>query len=210
MILHGYFRSSAAWRIRIVLALKGIEAEQVSHHLRLGEQRSERFLALNPQGLVPALETDDGTVLTQSLAIIEYLDAIQPQPPIVPADPVKAARVRAFALAIACDIHPLQNLRILKKVSALAGDDKAGARWAGEVIADGLAALEIMAAKEPGPFCFGDAPTLADVCLVPQLGNARRFGVDVDAFPRLLAAEAACLALDAFASAAPDKQPDAE
>lgn len=210
MILHGYFRSSAAWRIRIVLALKGIEAEQVSHHLRLGEQRSERFLALNPQGLVPALETDDGTVLTQSLAIIEYLDAIQPQPPIVPADPVKAARVRAFALAIACDIHPLQNLRILKKVSALAGDDKAGPRWAGEVIADGLAALEIMAAKEPGPFCFGDAPTLADVCLVPQLGNARRFGVDVDAFPRLLAAEAACLALDAFASAAPDKQPDAE
>lgn len=210
MILHGYFRSSAAWRIRIVLALKGIEAEQVSHHLRLGEQRSERFLALNPQGLVPALETDDGTVLTQSLAIIEYLDAIQPQPPMVPADPVKAARVRAFALAIACDIHPLQNLRILKKVSALAGDDKAGARWAGEVIADGLAALEIMAAKEPGPFCFGDAPTLADVCLVPQLGNARRFGVDVDAFPRLLAAEAACLALDAFASAAPDKQPDAE
>jgi maleylpyruvate isomerase len=210
MILHGYFRSSAAWRIRIVLALKGIEAEQVSHHLRLGEQRSERFLALNPQGLVPALETDDGTVLTQSLAIIEYLDAIQPQPPIVPADPVKAARVRAFALAIACDIHPLQNLRVLKKVSALAGDDKAGARWAGEVIADGLAALEIMAAKEPGPFCFGDAPTLADVCLVPQLGNARRFGVDVDAFPRLLAAEAACLALDAFASAAPDKQPDAE
>ncbi|GGH01181.1 maleylacetoacetate isomerase [Glycocaulis albus] len=210
MILHGYFRSSAAWRIRIVLALKGIEAEQVSHHLRLGEQRSERFLALNPQGLVPALETDDGTVLTQSLAIIEYLDAIQPQPPMVPADPVKAARVRAFALAIACDIHPLQNLRILKKVSALAGDDKAGPRWAGEVIADGLAALEIMAAKEPGPFCFGDAPTLADVCLVPQLGNARRFGVDVDAFPRLLAAEAACLALDAFASAAPDKQPDAE
>ncbi|HCY57216.1 MAG TPA: maleylacetoacetate isomerase [Oceanicaulis sp.] len=210
MILHGYFRSSAAWRIRIVLALKAIEAEQVSHHLRLGEQRSERFLALNPQGLVPAVETDDGTVLTQSLAIIEYLDAIQPQPPIVPADPVKAARVRAFALAIACDIHPLQNLRILKKVSALAGDDKAGPRWAGEVIADGLAALEIMAAKEPGPFCFGDAPTLADVCLVPQLGNARRFGVDVDAFPRLLAAEAACLALDAFASAAPDKQPDAE
>jgi maleylpyruvate isomerase len=210
MILHGYFRSSAAWRIRIVLGLKGIQAGQVSHHLRKGEQRSDSFLKLNPQGLVPALETDEGAVLTQSLAIIEYLDAVKPHPLMVPADPLKAARVRAFALAIACEIHPLQNLRVLKKVSALAGDDSAGPRWAGEVIADGLAALEIMAANEPGPFCFGDAPTLADVCLVPQLGNARRFGVDVDAFPRLLAAEAACLAMDAFANAAPDRQPDAE
>ncbi|AZU04442.1 maleylacetoacetate isomerase [Glycocaulis alkaliphilus] len=210
MILHGYFRSSAAWRIRIVLGLKGIEARQVSHHLRKGEQRSESYLKLNPQGLVPALETDDGAVLTQSLAIIEYLDAVKPQPLMVPADPVRAAQVRAFALAIACEIHPLQNLSILKKVSALAGDDNAGPKWAGEVIAGGLAALEVMAAREPGPFCFGDAPTLADVCLVPQLGNARRFGVDVYAYPRLLAAEAACLALDAFANAAPDRQPDAE
>lgn len=210
MILHGYFRSSAAWRIRIALGLKGLEATHVSHHLRKGEQRSESFLKLNPQGLVPALETDDGHVLTQSLAIIEYLDTLKAEPRLIPTDPVAAAKVRAFALAIACEIHPLQNLRVLKKLAAMGHDEDTVQGWARDVIADGLTALEIIAAREPGPFCFGDAPTLADVCLVPQLGNARRFGVDLAPFPRLAAAEAACKALDAFAAATPDRQPDAE
>lgn len=210
MILHGYFRSSAAWRIRIALGLKGLEAQHVFHHLRKGEQRSAGFLKLNPQGLVPALETDDGQILTQSLAIIEYLDTVKPEPLMVPADPVRAAKVRAFALAIACEIHPLQNLRVLKKLGALGHDEDTVHGWAREVIADGLAALEVTASQEPGPFCFGAAPTLADVCLVPQLGNARRFGVDLSACPRLIAAETACNALDAFASAVPDRQPDAE
>lgn len=210
MILHGYFRSSAAWRIRIALGLKGLEAEQVFHHLRKGEQRSDAYMALNPQGLVPALETDDGAVLTQSLAIIEYLDAIKPEPLMVPADPVRAARVRAFSLAIACEIHPLQNLRVLKKLASMGHDENAVQGWAHDVIADGLGALEIIAAAENGPFCFGSSPTLADVCLVPQLGNARRFNVDLSAYPRLMAAEEACKVLEAFASAAPDRQPDAE
>lgn len=210
MILHGYFRSSAAWRIRIALGLKGLEATQVSHHLRKGEQRSESFLKLNPQGLVPALETDDGHVLTQSLAIIEYLDTLKAEPRLIPTDPVAAAKVRGFALAIACEIHPLQNLRVLKKLGAMGHDEDTVQGWARDVIADGLAALEITASAQPGPFCFGDAPTLADVCLVPQLGNARRFGVDLAPFPRLVAAETACKALEAFAAATPDRQPDAE
>ncbi|MGP1273875.1 MAG: maleylacetoacetate isomerase [Caulobacterales bacterium] len=210
MILHGYFRSSAAWRIRIALGLKGLEAQHVSHHLRKGEQRSDAYLKLNPQGLVPALETDDGAVLTQSLAIIEYLDTLKAEPRLIPADPIEAAKVRSFALAIACEIHPLQNLRVLKKLGAMGHDEAAVQGWAREVIADGLAALEIVASAEKGPFCFGDAPTLADICLVPQLGNARRFGVDLSAYPRLMAAEAACQALDAFAAATPDRQPDAE
>lgn len=210
MILHGYFRSSAAWRIRIALGLKGLEATQVSHHLRKGEQRSESFLKLNPQGLVPALETDDGHVLTQSLAIIEYLDTLKAEPRLIPTGPIAAAKVRAFALAIACEIHPLQNLRVLKKLGAMGHDEDTVQAWARDVIADGLAALEITASAQPGPFCFGDAPTLADVCLVPQLGNARRFGVDLAPFPRLVAAETACKALEAFAAATPDRQPDAE
>jgi len=131
MILHGYFRSSAAWRIRIALGLKGMEAQQVYHHLRKGEHRSGDYLKLNPQGLVPALETDDGAMLTQSLAIIEYLDAIKPEPRLVPADPVRAAKVRAFSLAIACEIHPLQNLRVLKKLAAMGHDEDAVRAWAG-------------------------------------------------------------------------------
>lgn len=209
MILHGYFRSSAAWRIRIALALKGLEAEQVSHHLARGEQHSPAYRKLNPQGLVPALETDDGHVLTQSLAIIEYLEAIRPEPRLLPADPVRAAKVRAFALAIACDIHPLQNLRVLRKLAAMGHDEEAVKDWARDVIATGLDALEIIAAAEPGPFCFGSAPTLADVLLVPQLGNARRFGVEL-VHTRLLEAEAAAMALPAFAGAIPANQPDAE
>ena len=207
--LHGYFRSSAAWRVRIALGLKGLAAEQVPHHLRHGEQRAPDYLALNPQGLVPALELPDGRALTQSLAIAEYLDEVHPAPPLLPGTALERARIRAFALAIACDIHPVQNLKVLDRVRALGGND-AATTWAGDVIADGLSACEALIAGWPGPFCFGDAPTLADICLVPQLGNARRFRVELARFPRLLDAERAALELPAFADAAPERQPDAE
>ena len=209
MRLHGYFRSGAAYRVRIALNLKGMSVEHAFRHLRKGEQRAPDYLALNPQGLVPTLELDDGTKLTQSLAIIEWLDETHPAPPLLPADPLQRARVRAFAFAIACDIHPVQNLRVIAAVRAIGGEEAAQA-WAKRVNAEGLAACEKLIADEPGPFCFGDKPTLADICLVPQLGNARRFGVDVAAYPRLLQAEAACKTLPAFADAAPEKQGDAE
>lgn len=210
MRLHGYFRSSAAWRVRIALNLKGIAVEHVSHHLRQGEQRAPAYLALNPQGLVPALELDDGTILTQSLAIIEWLDETRPEPPLLPETPLERAGVRAFAQAIACDTHPVQNLKVLDRLRGLGHDNAAVLAWAAEVNLDGLSACEQLAAKNPGPFCFGGTPSLADICLVPQLGNARRFKVDVAQFPRLLLAEAAAIELAAFRDAAPDRQPDAE
>lgn len=210
MKLHGYFRSAAAYRVRIALNLKGLPITHAPHHLRLGEQRAPAYLALNPQGLVPALELDGGAVLTQSLAIIEWLDETQPEPALLPADPILRAKVRAFAQALACDTHPLQNLKVLNRLRGLGLDEGAVTGWAGAVNAEGLAACEALIRDRPGPFCFGDAPGLADICLVPQLGNARRFKVDVSAYPRLLAAEAACMALPAFAEAAPDRQPDAE
>lgn len=209
MILHGYFRSTAAWRVRIALNLKGVAVTQVSHHLRRNEHRAPGFLALNPQGLVPALETDDGAVLTQSLAIIEWLEETRPTPALLPADPARRARVRAFALAIACDIHPVQNLKVLQRLRALGIDDAQVTGWARQTIEEGLDACEALLRAEPGPFCFGDAPTLADICLVPQLSNARRFGADLR-WPRLLAAEAAALSLPAFQAAAAERQPDAE
>ena len=213
MRLHGYFRSAASWRVRIALALKGLTVEHVSHHLRRGEQRAPGFLQLNPQGLVPALELDDGAVLTQSLAIIEWLDETHPQPPLMPADALGRARVRAFALVLAADTHPLQNLKVLAQLRGLGQAEERVQAWAAEVNATGLEACEALAGamlEDGGPFCFGSTPTLADICLVPQLGNARRFGVDVSRFPRLLAAEASCMALPAFAGAVPGKQADAE
>lgn len=213
MILHGYFRSTAAWRVRIALNLKGATAEHRAHHLRRGEHRDPGYMRLNPQGLVPALVLDNGAVLTQSLAICEYLDETRPEPPLLPREPVARAKVRAFAQAIACDIHPVQNLKVLNRLAALGLDQDARNAWAREVIAEGLAACEALAATVNGgggPFCFGSAPGLADLCLVPQLYNARRFGVDLSAVPRLLASEAACAALPAFQAAAPERQPDAE
>lgn len=209
-ILHGYFRSAASWRVRIALNLKGLAVEHAFHHLRRGEQRAPEYLALNPQGLLPALELDDGTVLTQSLAIIEWLDESCPAPPLLPADPVRRARVRALALVLAADTHPLQNLGVLSRLRAMGRPEEEVQAWAADANAAGLAACEALLADEPGPFCFGTAPGLADICLVPQLGNARRFGADVSRFPRLLAAEAACMALPAFADAVPARQPDAE
>lgn len=211
MIFHGYFRSAASWRVRIALALKGLDVQRVSHHLRRGEQRAPAFLALNPQGFVPALELDGGAApLTQSLAIIEWLDETHPQPPLLPADPHGRARNRAFAQVLAADTHPLQNLKVLQELRGLGLAEDAVTAWAAKVNAAGLAACESLLAGVPGPFCFGAFPTLADLCLVPQLGNARRFGVDVSAFPLLLDREAACMALPAFAESVPGRQPDAE
>ena len=209
MKLHGYFRSAASWRVRIALGLKGLTATNVFHHLRRNEQCAPGYLAINPQGLVPALETDDGVVLTQSIAIIEWLDETHPTPPLLPATAIDRARVRAFALALVADTHPVQNLRVLNTLRGMSLPEAAVLGWAAETNANGLVACEALA-PETGAFCFGDLPSLADICLVPQLGNARRFGVDVQRFPRLLAKEAACLALPAFAEAAPARQPDAE
>jgi maleylpyruvate isomerase len=210
MKLHGYFRSSASYRVRIALNLKGLSTEHLSHHLRKGEQCAPAFLAINPQGLVPALENDAGAILTQSLAIIEWLDETYPQSPLLPKDPLRRAKVRAFAQALACDTHPVQNLKVLARLRQLGLPEEKVTEWAAWANREGLSACETLVANEPGPFCFGDAPSLADLCLVPQLANARRFGVDVSIFPRLLQAETACKAIKAFADAAPDKQHDAE
>lgn len=210
MKLHGYFRSSASYRVRIALNLKGLAVEHLPHHLRKGEQRAADYLAINPQGLVPALVDDAGDILTQSLAIIEWLDEVWPQPPLLPADPLARARVRAFAQAIACDIHPVQNLKVLARLRQLDVEEADVTAWAAATNREGLTACEALIRGMPGPFCFGARPSLADLCLVPQLANARRFGVEVEAFPRLLACETAARALPAFANAAPERQTDAE
>jgi maleylpyruvate isomerase len=209
MKLHGYFRSSASYRVRIALNLKGLGAEHLPHHLRKGEQRDPSYLAINPQGLVPTLQ-DDGGVITQSLAIIEWLEETHPQPPLLPGDPLRRAHVRAFAQVLACDTHPVQNLKVLARLRELGLPDEQVTGWAAWANREGLSACDALIAGEPGPFCFGDTPTMADLCLVPQLANARRFGVDVAAYPRLLKAEAAAKSLEAFADAAPERQPDAE
>lgn len=210
MKLHGYFRSSASWRVRIALNLKGVAVEHVSHHLRKGEQRAPGYLALNPQGFVPSLELDNGAILTQSLAIVEWLDETYPAPPLLPADPLRRARVRAFALVLGADTHPVQNLKVLNALRGAGWEEAAVTAWAADTNGAGLAACEALLAGEAGPFCFGAEPTLADVFLVPQLGNARRFNADVSRAPAMLRAEAACLELPAFRDAAPDRQPDAE
>jgi maleylpyruvate isomerase len=210
MKLHGYFRSSASYRVRIALNLKGLSAQHLPHHLRKGEQRAPDYLRLNPQGLVPTLEDDAGAILTQSLAIIEWLEETHPEPPLLPKDTLRRAKVRAFALVLGCDTHPVQNLKVLARLRQLGLPEEQVTEWAAWANREGLAACEALLADEPGPFCFGAAPTIADLCLVPQLGNARRFGVDVAVYPRLLQAEVAAKAMKAFADAAPERQIDVE
>ncbi|WP_273773092.1 maleylacetoacetate isomerase [Brucella intermedia] len=214
MILHGYFRSSAAYRCRIACNLKGVSYDTVSVHLRRdgGEQKAPAYRTLNPQALVPTLEVD-GAVLTQSLAIVEWLDETIPGPPLLPSDAIGRAQVRAFALAIACDIHPLQNLRVLDYLrTELNQPQEAIDAWCRRWIGDGLAACEALLTKADrfGSFAFGAYPGLAEICLVPQLYSANRFGVDLSAMPRLVEVGLACDALPAFASAHPSRQPDSE
>ena len=214
MKLYTYFRSSAAYRVRIALNLKGLAYDSVPVHLTRGggEQLKPAYRELNPQGLVPILE-DGAQRLTQSVAIIEYLDEVHPQPPLLPKDPPGRARVRALALSIACDLHPLNNTRVLSYLTGPMGlDNDAKQTWYCHWIAEGLGALETLLAKyrQTGKFCHGDAPGLADCCLVPQMANARRFKCDVTHYPTLLKIESNCQALDAFQRAAPDRQPDAE
>jgi maleylpyruvate isomerase len=212
MRLYSYFRSSAAYRTRIALHLKGLAFDYAPVHLRKGEQNAEAYRALNRQELVPTL-IDGDTAVTQSLAIIEYLDERHPEPPLLPSAPAGRARVRAIALAICCDIHPLNNLRVLRYlVHTLKIGEEAKDAWYRHWIDTGLAALEAQLAADvaTGTFCHGDVPTMADVCLVPQLANARRANIPLDGYPTLLRIDATCRALDAFARAAPDRQPDAD
>lgn len=210
--LHGYFRSSAAYRTRIALNLKGIAYDQRSYHLRKGEQYGAAFLKLNPAGLVPALE-EDGQVLTQSLAIIEYLDETHPTPAFLPKEPLQRARVRALALSIACDIHPINNTRVLGYLENKLGLDQAARdAWARNWIEIGFRALEqqLSTSRDTGRFCHGDRPGLADICLVPQVANAGRVNTDMAPYPTINRIVAACLALPEFQKAQPQNQPDAE
>jgi maleylacetoacetate isomerase len=210
MILHGYWRSGTSYRTRIALNLKGLEYQQEALDLRTGAQKSDAYLRLNPQGLVPALETDDGLVLTQSPAILEWLEETHPEPPLLPSDAAGRAQVRAMAALIGCDIHPLNNLRVLKAVRGVGADQAGVDAWAGRWIIDGFTALETLVARHGEGWCFGTTPTLADCYLIPQLYSARRFNVDLAAFPRLLGIEARAEAHPAFIAALPENQPDAD
>jgi maleylacetoacetate isomerase len=208
MILHGYWRSSATYRVRIALGWKGLDFETMPLDLRVGAQRGADYLALNGQGLVPCL-VDGPAALTQSLAIIEYLEETHPLGPLLPADPAARAKVRAAALAIACDIHPINNLRVLNYLRDELGQSQdAIDGWVCHWIAEGFAALETMAGQ--GPYLFGGAVTMADLCLVPQIYNARRFGVDLGPYPKLTAIEQNLLALPTFDKARPEMQQDAD
>ena len=209
MKLYTYFRSSAAFRVRIALNLKGLEYEPRFVNLLKDEQRADGYREVNPQGLVPTLE-DGADTLTQSIAIIEYLDERYPDPPLLPHDPAGRARVRSLALAIACDIHPLNNTRVVQYLERTLGVGK-GDRltWYCHWIAEGFSALErLLDNPATGRFCHGDAPTMADVALVPQVANAQRFGCNLEPYPRLRAINEACVALPAFTRAAPANQPD--
>ena len=211
MKLYTYFRSSAAYRVRIALNLKGLPYEMAAVHLTKdgGHQHSPEFCAVNPQRRVPALELSNGEVLTQSLAIIEYLDDINPEPPLLPADALTRARVRAIAQTVACDIHPLNNLIVLQYLKrTLKHEQPEIDAWYHHWVIEGFAAIETMI--EPSPYACGAHVTLADICLVPQVYNARRLKVPLDNFPKIVAAEAACLKLAAFDKARPENQPDAE
>ncbi len=211
--LHSYWRSSAAYRVRIALGLKGLDWRTAGVHLVRdgGEQHTAAYRRLNPQGLVPTLETEQH-VLTQSLAIIEYLDECHPEPPLLPRGAAERARVRALAQIVACDIHPLNNLRVLKWLKDhLGADEGQRNQWYRHWIAEGFAALEALLGdnQAAGRYCHGDSPTLADLCLVPQVYNATRYECDLEPYPAIRRINAACMALEAFRGAAPEAQPDA-
>lgn len=210
MILHGYWRSGAAYRVRIALGLKGLVYDQVNHDLRTDAHRDPAYAALNPQRLVPALEAD-GAVLTQSTAMIEWLEERFPEPPLLPVDPIGRAVVRAMAAAIASDTHPLHNLRVQRYVEEELGAGKSGvAAWNRHWIGEGLAAIEAAVRQHGRGFAYGDRPGMADCFIVPALYSANRFEVDVSGFPALIAAGEAAAALPAVAAAHPDRQPDAD
>jgi maleylacetoacetate isomerase len=212
MKLYGYFRSSAAFRVRIALNLKGLDCESAFIHLRHGDQRAADFLAINPQGLVPALEID-GHTLIQSLAIIEYLDETYPEPPLLPRDPSGRARARGLAEIVACDIHPLNNLRVLRYLHGPLGQDQQAIEtWYNHWIDSGFRAFEPLLADDPrtGAFCHGEVPGLADVALVPQVVNAERYNFDLSLYPTISRIFDNCMKLDAFAAAHPNRQPDRE
>lgn len=213
MLLYGYFRSSAAYRVRIALNLKGLAYDQTFVHLAKLEQLAESFAAINPQKLLPVLKTDSDQLLIQSLAIIEYLEEIHPQPALLPKDPLERARVRALALAVACEIHPINNPRVLRYLTGRLGVSEAQRDdWYRHWVEEGLQAVEQMLVSSPqtGRFCHGDTPTLADLCLVPQVANGRRFKADLSGCPTVVRIDAECQKVKAFADAAPANQPDAE
>jgi maleylpyruvate isomerase len=212
MKLYGYFRSSAAFRVRIAFNLKGVSSETALINLQGGDQFGAEFRKVNPQGRVPALVLDDGAVLVQSMAIMEYLEETIPEPPLLPKDAVGRARVRGLANVVACDIHPLNNLAVLNYLSKeLGASEDAKVAWYRHWVAEGLGALEAMlaAGADTGAFCHGDVPGLADICLVPQVFNAQRFDCPLDGYPTLMRIFNACMALPAFDAAQPMKQPEA-
>ncbi len=212
MQLFDYFRSSASYRVRIALNLKGLDCEQIGVNLLKGEHKGDDNLARNPQGFVPSLQLDTGENLTQSLAIIEYLEEVYPEVALLPKDALGRARVRALAQIIASDIHPVDNLRVLKYLTGELGvTEEQKTRWYQHWIEEGFKALEVRLAEDAtGAFCHGNSPSLADICLAPQVFNAQRFNVDLTPFPRIMAIHAAFEALDAFKNARPENQPDAK
>ncbi|MBZ9683397.1 MULTISPECIES: maleylacetoacetate isomerase [unclassified Mesorhizobium] len=213
IVLHNYFRSSTSHRVRIALEMKGVGYDYIPHHLRHGEHLEAAYLAVNPQGLVPALIWSDGMLLTQSLAIIEFLDETIPEPPLLPKDPPSRARVRMLAQMIACDIHPVNNLRVLTSLRTLFGaGDQDVANWFRHWVNEGFGPLEklLTASPETGTFCHGEAAGLADICLAAQVTSNARFGVDMTPYPTIARISAACMTLPAFQKAAPQNQIDAE
>jgi maleylacetoacetate isomerase len=208
MKLYSYWRSTTSYRVRIALNLKGVAYETAPVDLVAGQQRAPDYRAINPIGGVPALVLEDGAVLTQSMAILEWLEAARPEPALLPPDPVEAAKVRAAAMVVACDIHPVNNLKVVQKLKGLGHDQAAATAWMNDWMAEGLTAFQALLPTDT-PFCFGDVPSLADLCLVPQLYNAHRWGCDLTGLSRLTEIEAQCLARPEFADARPETQPDA-
>lgn len=210
LVLHSYWRATAPYRVRIGLNLKGLPYDYAAVNLVAGEQRAGAYSQINPQGLTPALETGDGRVLTQSLAILEWLDETHPRPPLLPSAPHDRAVVRAMAGIVGCDIHPLNNLRVQRQLTEMGVDEAGRLAWTQRWINDGFAALEPLIAAHSDGFAFGAEPGLADCLLIPQVYSAERYGVDLLPYPAIAAVVARCAELAAFQDAHPDRQPDAK